>query len=461
MSRLEELKLPESLFGVCPEATASNETDTQLSSSTLVPDASSQGQQDTTSNEDLQSSEAEKLFDQGILLIDCGFYYKAAILFQNAIDRDHNPSRAQLASMLKEGRPGLPKDRKRAHELASTGANLGCVHCKGWLAYDLVFGLDPEVSQIGMILAEESAKAGSCFGQLVVGLNFLRKKNSLAKDYLMLASTSGSVDALYRLGLMYKEGNLTFSDGSHCYRDLRTAFSYFSKAAKKGHIIAMIIVANWYEQGIGGAKVDIPKALSLLREIASSSNRYYPGVHDKIVELSPDIEEIKAIFKLMNPVPHVGYHLEKWINSVVRQYAVILYQILADKGHLNSQVWIVEEALKRKDYQRAAEYLRLAADQGHADSICKLADLILHGSGVAKDPCEAVRLYRVAAEKGHQQAQLNLSYVLGEGIGVQRDEEERIKWLVACAEQGNGQAKFVLKCIEEQKQKTAKTLQKK
>jgi TPR repeat protein len=262
------------------------------------------------------------------------------------------------------------------------------------------------------------------------------------------ASTNESVDTLYGLGLMCEVGNLTFSDGSHCYRDLSAAFSYFSRAAKKGHIIAMLIVANWCEQGKGCAKVDIPRALSLLREIASRLNGYYPDVHDKIVELSDDIEEIKAIFILMNPVNDVAYCLEKHVNPVVRQNKVILYEILADKGHRNSQVWIANDALKRKDSPRAAEYLRLAAEQGHTDSICKLADLILHGSGVAKDPCEAVRLYREAAEKGHQQAQLNLCYVLGEGIGVQRDEEERRKWLVACAEKGNRQAIFVLKCIE-------------
>jgi TPR repeat protein len=461
MSLLGVLNRLESLFGQSPEATASDGTDTQLSSSTSVPDASSQGQQETKSNDDLQSSEAERYFQEGMNLKKYGFYDKAVVRFQSAIDLGHNHSRAQLASMLNEGRPGLPKDKKRAHELASTGANLGCVHCKGWLAYGLVFVHDHEVRQIGMILAEKSAEAGSCFGQFVVGVYFLRNKNSLAKDYLMRASTNGSVEALYKLGLMYEEGNLTFSDGSHCYRDLSTAFSYFSEAAEKGHITAMLIVANWCENGKGCAKVDIPRALSLLRKIAGGLNRYYPDVHGKIVELSPDIEEIKAIFIFMNPVNDVVYCLEKRNNPVVRQNTVVLYQILAGKGHRNSQVWIAEDALKRKDYSRAAEYLRLAAEQKHTDSICKLADLILHGSGVAKDPCEAVRLYRVAAEKGHQQAQLNLSYVLGEGIGVQRDEEERIKWLVACAEQGNDQAKFVLECIEEQKQKTAKKLQKK
>ncbi len=426
MLGLGVIYLLESIFGVRPEATAADETDTQLSSSTPVPDDSSQGQQataadetdtqlssttvvddslpkeQTASNEDKQPSQAEIYHEQGMLLVDCGFYNKAAVKFLSAIELGHNLSRAQLASMLYEGRPGLDKDRKRAHELASTGANLGCVHCKGWLAHDLVLGLDHEVCQIGLVLAMESAEARSCFGQFSLGLYFLREKDSKAMIYLRQASISGCVDASYRLGRLHEEGNLTFSDDWHLYRDLETAFAYYSRAAEKGHITSMIIVARWYEQGKGGANVDISRALSLLREIANGCDKYDVDVHGKIVKLSFDYKEIEAMIMLMEPAAHVAYCFEKQDNPIVRQNAVLLYQILADKGHNNSQVWLAEDALKKKEFARAAEYLRQAAEQGHADSICKLADLILHGSGVAKDPCEAARLYRVAAEKGHQ-----------------------------------------------------------
>jgi TPR repeat protein len=335
---------------------------------------------------------------------------------------------------------------------------LGCEHSKGVLAQCHVFGLGISKDRHkGLALATKSAEAGSCFGQFVVG--FLAEDFWKRWDFLTKASASGSAEALYWLGRTNEEGH-TFPDGSHRSKDMKMAFSYYSRAADKGHIDAMMIVADWCKLG-KGTNIDIQRTLFLLQEIASGLDKYYYDVHGKILNLSSNFEEIRAIIMMMDPCKDVVYCFDKCNNQIVRLNDVALYQILADKGHGPSQVWLAEDARKKKNFSRVAEYLRLAADQGHADSMCKLADLLLHGTGVAKDQCEAARLYQVAAEKGHQQAQLNLSNVLGEGIGVAPDQQERKRWLVACAKQGNLQAKFILACIEESLLKTAKLNKKK
>ncbi len=82
----------------------------------------------------------------------------------------HGASHAFLSSIIFEGKPDLPKDEKRAFEVASAGAAMGCAHSKGALGRCLIYGygVAKDVSK-GLALERESAAAGSCFGQFVVG----------------------------------------------------------------------------------------------------------------------------------------------------------------------------------------------------------------------------------------------------------------------------------------------------
>jgi TPR repeat protein len=50
----------------------------------------------------------------------------------------------------------------------------------------------------------------------------------------------------------------------------------------------------------------------------------------------------------------------------------------------------------------------LAAEQGNASAQCNLGFCYENGTGVRKDPKEAVRLYSLSAEQGDASAQFNL-----------------------------------------------------
>jgi TPR repeat protein len=430
-------------FSQGEQVLVANETDEQPSSSTQANDTSSQGKQAIVSDEDVQSS-VEKLYCRGIILNDIGCYKKAAGQFQKAIDRCHGPSHAQLASMLLNGRPGLPKDIDRVYHLAITGTALGCEHSKGVLAQCLVFGLGiPKDPKKGLALAKESAVAGSFFGLYVIG--FFEKDYWKSLDILMSAYNLGSVDACFRLGQIYEDG-YTFSDNSRIPKSYEKAFRYYSRAAKQGHLCAMMIVAYWCKVGTG-TNVDVPRTLSLLREIASGSNRYYPDVHGIIVELSHDIEEIKAIIVLMDPVNDVAYRFEKWSNHIVRLNAIVLYQILAAKGHLNSQVWLAEDAHKKKEFSLAVHYFGLAADQGNSKAQHELGKLFL-GGWVPRDEKKAVDFFRLAVEKGNNDARLSLAIMLLDGKGVEKNSAEAFR-LLRLAAPNNRQANYLLEVLEE------------
>ena len=99
---------------------------------------------------------------------------------------------------------------------------------------------------------------------------------------------------------------------------------------------------------------------------------------------------------------------------------------------------------EKKDYERAIEYFRLAAEQGHAGAQNRLGNCYKNGQGVRHNFIEAVRWYTKAAEQGHAFAQNNLGNCYYRGWGVERDYNEAVKWFRKAAEQGNVYAQYKL-----------------
>ena len=63
---------------------------------------------------------------------------------------------------------------------------------------------------------------------------------------------------------------------------------------------------------------------------------------------------------------------------------------------------------KQKDYVKAVEWFRKAAEQGDADAQCKLGYCYFYGDGVAKNYTEASKWYHKAAEQGDADAKARL-----------------------------------------------------
>ena len=114
--------------------------------------------------------QADLFFQEGQRLYEEQRFSEAAERWGRAALLLHGPSHAHLSDMLSWGIPGVAKDGKRAFELATAGAALGCAHSKGALGRCYVYGLGvaKDVAR-GLALGRESEAAGSCFGQFVVG----------------------------------------------------------------------------------------------------------------------------------------------------------------------------------------------------------------------------------------------------------------------------------------------------
>jgi TPR repeat protein len=88
-----------------------------------------------------------------------------------------------------------------------------------------------------------------------------------------------------------------------------------------------------------------------------------------------------------------------------------------------------------RDPAEAVRWYRRAADQGHATARFRLAVAFSEGRGVAKDDAECVRWARLAAEQGYPPAQMKLGWMYTRGRGVARDDREAVVWYRRAAEQ--------------------------
>lgn len=101
-----------------------------------------------------------------------------------------------------------------------------------------------------------------------------------------------------------------------------------------------------------------------------------------------------------------------------------------------------------QDYVAAANWFRIAAEQGYAKAQHNLALMYENGQGVSQDSAEAAKWYHMAAEQGLASSQNNLGSMYEAGAGVTQDHTEAIKWYRRAAENGDENAPSNLNRLE-------------
>ena len=176
-------------------------------------------------------------------------------------------------------------------------------------------------------------------------------------EKLKLAAEQGNVEAQYKVGLVYLNGN-------GVDRDYAAAVKWFQKAAKQGDSDAQCALGECYMNGDGVTR-DLSEAVKWLRLAVEQR-------HTKARELLNILENGdggKADF---------------------------------EKGQL---------CYAEKNYVEAVKWYRKAAVQGYAQAQGILGFCYIKGVGVAKDPTEAVKWLRKAAVQGHSRARVFLNQI--------------------------------------------------
>jgi TPR repeat protein len=90
-----------------------------------------------------------------------------------------------------------------------------------------------------------------------------------------------------------------------------------------------------------------------------------------------------------------------------------------------------------RDPVEAVRYLKLAADQGHADAQFYIGVCHANSQGTELDPTEATRYFKLT-DQGHADAQFNLAQSHEDGIGVERDIATAIRFYALAAQGHQG-----------------------
>ena len=191
------------------------------------------------------------LFQEGQLLYGQRRYRDAAKSWGQAVLLQHLESHAYLTVLLFE--MNHFQDGDVAHNMAAAGAAMGCPHSKGAQALCLMeYGYchgDLQSKKKGLELAEESAAAGSCFGQFAVGWCYYQGRG-VKPDYTKavlfwrLAEAQGYAYAQFNLGTMFEKGK-------GVERNYTEAVRLYRLAAVQGHVSAQNNLGTMLSLGLG------------------------------------------------------------------------------------------------------------------------------------------------------------------------------------------------------------------
>lgn len=324
-----------------------------------------------------------------------------------------------LASIFKNGGPGVEPDRALTLEHLETAAKKGHVDA----AYGIARILDqPSVNGEELTDAIKwyrfAAENGRVDAQMRLGFLYqtglyVRLDPEKAIQYYTMATASGKWEAAFNLAQVYD-----YSTGE--FRNTDKAIELYKEAADAGHADSKFFYAQKILQGeIEGA--EFQSAIDYLKEAAESGNTDAHLQYGLILIAFADSQELAAkAYKSIKAAADAGN------KSAVLELARIshfgLLPFLPPNPDLAVQI-----------------YTKLAAE-GNKEARALLGYVFHHGEGVSIDIPRAANYYLMAAKDGSLEAQYNLGMLYLEGNGIQQSEEEAIRWLTKAADRGHPMA---------------------
>lgn len=239
-----------------------------------------------------------------------------------------------------------------------------------------------------------------------------------------------------------KDGN---TDNSRTYsyatKTRKDAPSWVIDEKDTGHLNAL---ASHYANGTDGFKKDENEALRLYtKSIEQGSAEGARGFAEQVIKIAQNSRNPKASFSLGKLYDH-GIGVSK-DSRLAEQY----YLIGAHDGHAGSQFALSMLYTEggnniNADPNKAFQYLKLSADNNHAEAQCNLGVMHLRNN---QDNLGAHYL-KLAADQGDSRAQYNLGklHLLGRGVNG-RNDGEAVRLYKLAAKQGHEKANSELKGI--------------
>jgi TPR repeat protein len=335
---------------------------------------------------------------------------------------------------------------------------------------------------------------------------------------LQLAAKQGDAEAQFKLGdaLEYGKG---------IYKDTEEAIHWFRQAAERGHIQAKYQLYQhlkndegiyWLrqlaEQGYAEAQLDlaqnyqnkdITQAIYWLRQAAEQedtvneltrkfgiegSQNWARNELGRIYEYGKEgvaKDHEQALFWYQKAVEHGS----QWAKPLLELLQAEMQYIgecrqAAEQGDAEAQHCLGREEENLRHHEKAFDWYKKSAEQGHINAQFRLALAYEKGQGIAQNHEQAVCWYRQVAERetieleidntqfdlnkrknesqenyeqrmtrhchelrnSYVEAQFNLGYVYESGEGISQDHKQAVDWYRKAAENGHKRAQFFLGC---------------
>ena len=158
-------------------------------------------------------------------------------------------------------------------------------------------------------------------------------------------------------------------------------------------------------------------------------------------------EEVAELITRSCDKPACAFAGGGWLPPCDKQAAFKWYGLSAAQGIpkaqramgdiYNPHVLNYEGYAPKRDFAKALEWYRKAADQGDASSAASIAEAYAVGDDIERDDAEAAKWYLLAANKGSHDAEMSLAHIYMSGIGVEPDKKQALEWGVKAAQRGN------------------------
>ena len=308
---------------------------------------------------------------------------KAVEYYEQGVALDDADCMINLGCILETSNE-YPNDKKRAFELYTKAAEMGCMEAY-WNNY--MYYMD----------------------EVCTPRDFKK-----AVEWLQKGDEAGNMQCTYQITKHIEHG-----DGIE--RNAAKYYFYMNKAAAGGYEEAFLDLANCYKDGIG---------------TQPSGNLAFEW-YQKAAKVS--VEGITALAQCYTYAIGTQQDYDK---------AVKLYKKAAELGDAQAQCdlgicYRSGEGVE-KDPVKAIEWYLKAAEQGHGGALNNLGIMYQHGIGVESDIEKAAEYYLKAAEAGNADGQFCIGLFYANGAGVEQNYEEAIKWFKEAASQGEPDSMFHL-----------------
>lgn len=242
----------------------------------------------------------------------------------------------------------------------------------------------------------------------VTGSTILKDDKKALELLKKAATEQGNPVAMSTLGARLFNGDQPTEGGTALVeKNPEEALKMFTQAADKGNPAANRLLAQIHEEGLGGQKKDLKKALEFYTKAANGRDPealFRMGVASEQGWMDPDSKEV-----LVQP------------NA---KNALDLYRLAAQNNDLralyNVGVYYENGNVVDKDVDKAFELFKRAAENGVPQAMQKVGLAYQNGQGVKQDLVAAKSWFEAGSNANFAPSQLSLGamYEMGSGVGA-------------------------------------------